>query len=77
MMLDHWICKLLFPHCPYYSNERPTHLSSLRIIDRKLLDNSDSFPEQLLFVNSSFDTNDNTKTMSSIINHVLSIKTFS
>ena len=51
-----------FLHCPLHSNERCTLLNCLSKIDHKLLDSTDtSLTQILLFGNSSFTTNDNTK----------------
>ena len=65
-------------HCPLYSNERCTLLNSLSKIDHnKLLNSTDtSLTQILLFGNSSFTTNDNTKIINLTIDFVLSIKRF-
>ena len=66
-----------FLHCPLYSNERCTLLSSLSKIDHKLLHSIDtSLTQILLFGNSSFNTNDNTKIINLTIDFVLSTKRF-
>ena len=66
-----------FFHCPLYSNERCTLLSSLGKIDYKLWDGTDTFPTQiLLFGHSSFTTNDNTKIINLTIDFILSTKRF-
>ena len=64
-----------FLHCPLYSNERCTLLNSLSKIDHKLLDSTNtSLTQILLFGNSSFTTNDNTKITNLIVDFVLSTK---
>ena len=66
-----------FLHCLLYSNERCTLLKSLSNIDHKLLDSTDtSLTQILLFGNSSFTTNDNTKIINLTIDFVLSTKRF-
>ena len=66
-----------FLHCPLYSNECCTFLNSLSKIDHKLLDSTDtSLTQILLFGNSSFTTNDNTKIINLTIDFVLSTKRF-
>ena len=66
-----------FLHCPLYSNERCTLLNSLSKIDHKLLDSTDtSLTQILLFGNSPFTTNDNTKIINLTIDFVLSTKRF-
>ena len=64
-----------FLHCPLYSNECCTLRNSLSKIDHKLFDSADtSLIQILLFGNSSFTTNDNTKILT--IDFVLSTKIF-
>ena len=66
-----------FLHSPLYSNERCTLLNSLSKVDHKLLDSTDtSLTQILLFGNSSFTTNDNTKIINLTIDFVLSTKRF-
>ena len=66
-----------FLHCPLYSNERCTLLNSLSKIDHKLLDSTNtSIIQILLFGNSSFTANDNTKIISLTTDFVLSTKRF-
>ena len=61
-----------FLHSPLYSNECCTLLNSLSKIDYKLLDSTDtSLTQILLFGNSSFTTNDNTKIINLTIDFVL------
>ena len=66
-----------FLDCPLYSNERCTLLKSLSKIDHKLLDSADTYGTQtLLFANSYFSTNGNTKMINLTIDFVLSAKRF-
>ena len=66
-----------FLHCPLYSNERCTLLNSVSKTENKLLDSTDtSLTQILLFGNSSFTTNDNTKIINLTINFVQSTKRF-
>ena len=66
-----------FLYCPLYSNERCTLRNSLSKTDHKLLDSTDtSLTQILLFGNSSFTTNDNTKIINLTIDFVLSTKRF-
>ena len=66
-----------FLHCPLYSNERLTLLSSLVNIDHTLLDNTNfSFTQILLFDNTTFNTKENTKIINLIIDFVLSTNRF-
>ena len=60
-----------------YSNERCRLLNSLSKIDYKLLDSTDtSLTQILLFGNSSFTTNNNTRIINLTIDFVLLTKRF-
>ena len=60
-------------YCPLHSNERCTILNSLSKIDHKLSDSTNtSLTKILLFGNSSFTTNDNTKIINLTIDFALS-----
>ena len=62
-------------HCPLYSNERRTQLSSLVNIDHKLLDNSNFSLTQTLG-NRAFNAKENTKIINLTIEFILSTKRF-
>ena len=64
-----------FLHCPIYSNERGTLLSSLVNIDHTLLDHI-LLTQILLFGNATFNAKENTKIINLTIGLVLSTKRF-
>ena len=64
-----------FLHCPIYSNERGTLLSSLVNIDHTLLGHI-LLTQILLFGNATFNAKENTKIINLTIGFVLSTKRF-
>ena len=64
-------------HCPIYNNERSSLLSTIRNIDCKLLENTDSLLTQaLLYGNPSLDINTNSLILNAAIDFILSTKRF-
>ena len=68
---------LSFIHCPIFTNERYTLLSTLSSIDCNLLNNTDFVLTQtLLFGNLSFNSNKNLEILNATIDYILSTKRF-
>ena len=66
-----------FLHCPLFTNERYTLLSTLSSIDCTLLNNTDFVLTQtLLFGNLSFNSNKNLEILNATIGYILSTKRF-
>ena len=64
-------------HCPIYNNERSSLLSTIRNIDCKLLENTDSsLTQTLLYGNPSLDINTNSLILNAAIDFILSTKRF-
>ena len=64
-------------HCPIYNNERSSVLSTIRNIDCKLLENTDSsLTQTLLYGNPSLDINTNSLILNAAIDFILSTKIF-
>ena len=68
---------LFFIHCPIFTNERYTLLSTLSSIDCNLLNNTGFVLTQtLLFGNLSFNSNKNLEILNATIDYILSTKRF-
>ena len=66
-----------FLHCPFFINERRTLLSTIRSLDSKLLDCTDSdLTQPLLFGNTSQISSNNFKIINASIDYILSSKRF-
>ena len=66
-----------FLHCPLFTNERYTLLSTLSSIACNLLNNTDFIlTKTLLFGNMSFNSNKNLEILSATIDYILSAKRF-
>ena len=64
-------------HCPIYNNDRSSLLSTIRNIDCKLLEITDSsLTQTLLYGNPSFDIITNSLILNATIDFILSTKTF-
>ena len=66
-----------FLHCPFFINERRTLLSTIRSLDRKLLDSTNyNLTQTLLFGNISQTSSNNFKIINASIDYILSSKRF-
>ena len=66
-----------FLHCPLFTNERYTLLSTLSSIDCNLLNNTDFvLTKTLLFGNFSLNSNKNLELLNATIDYILSINRF-
>ena len=64
-------------HCPIYNNDRSSFLCTIRNIDCKLLEMTDSsLTQTLLYVNPSFDVITNSLILNATIDFILSTKRF-
>ena len=64
-------------HCPIHNNDRSSLLSTIRNIDCKLLEITDSsLTQTLLYGNPSFDIITNSLILNAIIDFILSTKRF-
>ena len=66
-------------HCPIFRDKRHTFLSTLNIIDSKLLESNDSYLTQtqtLLSGSTSFDSETDTLVLNATIDHILSTEIF-
>ena len=62
-------------HCPIYNNDRPSLLSTIRNIDCKLFEITDSsLTQTLLYENPSFDIITNSFILNATIDFILSTK---
>ena len=69
--------QLRFLHCPVFTNERYTLLSTLSSTDCNLLNNTDFvLTKTLLFGNFSFNSNKNLEILNATIDYILSTKRF-
>ena len=69
--------QLFFLHCPLFTNERSTLLSTLRNLVSKLFDNADFLLTNiLLFGKESLNTNQNTSILNAAMEFILSTKRF-
>ena len=66
-----------FLHCPFFINERRTLLSTIRSLDSKLLDFTDSgLTQTLLFGNTSQTSSNNFEIINASIDYILSTRRF-
>ena len=66
-----------FLHCPFFINERRTHLSTILSLDSKLLDGTDyDLTQTLLFGNTTQTSSNKFKIINASIDYILSSKRF-
>ena len=66
-----------FLHCPLFTNKRSTLFSSLRNLDSKLFDNTDSLLTNiLLFGKESLNIDQNTAILNATLEFIISTKRF-